>query len=235
MQLPEALIVDDSPTVLQSLTYQLHREGFLVREATTVPCAVAELRRFGPDLVLLAAEDDGRGRHACGRLREQAPEAVIIVLSASDDEEDKVRAFRAGADDYVTKPFSKRELMARVRAALKRSRRSRHRMLRAGDLEVNLDNYSVTAGGEPVKLTVKQFELLAALAAAPGELKTREALAREVWGHEALAHSRTIDVHARGLRGALAEHSTYDYIHTVRGLGLMFQPRSARDGAGRGR
>lgn len=226
MQMPEALIVAEDPSLLQSLTYQLHRGGFRVAEAADILAALAVLEHSAAELVILDTDEDYGGSHVCERLRRQIPDSVVIVVSGSDHEEDKVRAFQAGADDYLTKPFSKKELMARIRANLKRAKvGGKPRIITAGDLEVNLDNYTVSIAGGRVKLTVKQFELLANLAASPGEVKTRDALAREVWGHEALSTSRTIDVHARTLRNALAESSSYEYIHTIRGLGLMFQPR----------
>jgi DNA-binding response OmpR family regulator len=159
-----------------------------------------------------------------------------MMVTAKDAEEDKVRGFEAGADDYVTKPFSMKELVARINANLKRSETGqRGKILEAGDLQLDTKNFTARVGGEPLDLRLKEFELLATLASAPGELKSREELAKEVWGHAGVGSSRTIDVHIRRVRAALEERSSYRYIHTARGLGYRFEAKPkdlARLGAG---
>jgi DNA-binding response OmpR family regulator len=157
------------------------------------------------------------------------------MVTAKDGEEDKVSGFEAGADDYVTKPFGMKELVARINANLKRSTASlgsRGRILEAGDLWLDTKNFTAQVKGKPLNLRLKEFELLAALASQPGELKSRETLAKEVWGHAGVGSSRTIDVHIRRLRATLEGKSDYEYIQTVRGLGYRFeaQPKGTGDG-----
>jgi DNA-binding response OmpR family regulator len=158
---------------------------------------------------------------------------MIVMITAKDAEEDKVRGFEAGADDYVTKPFGMKELVARINANLKRGETGgRGKLIEAGDLQLDTKNFTARAGDEPLDLRLKEFELLAALASTPGELRSREELAKEVWGHAGVGSSRTIDVHIRRIRAALEEKSSYDFIHTARGLGYRFEAR-LRAGAGR--
>jgi DNA-binding response OmpR family regulator len=177
------------------------------------------------------------GIQVCERIREEDREVVIVMVTAKDAEEDKVRGFEAGADDYVTKPFGMKELVARINANLKRSVASlgtRGKILESGDLWLDTKNFTARVKDEPLNLRLKEFELLMALAARPDELKSREELAKEVWGHAGVGSSRTIDVHIRRIRAALAEKSNYEYIHTARGLGYRFEarPKSAGDGEG---
>jgi DNA-binding response OmpR family regulator len=188
-----------------------------------------------PDLILLDVMLPGEsGIEVCERIRERDQEVVIVMVTAKDAEEDKVRGFEAGADDYVTKPFSMKELVARINANLKRSETGqRGKILEAGDLQLDTKNFTAHVGGEPLDLRLKEFELLAALASAPGELKSREELAKEVWGHAGVGSSRTIDVHIRRIRAALEETSSYQYIHTARGLGYRFEAKpKSRAGVG---
>ena len=149
------------------------------------------------------------------------------MITAKDAEEDKVKGFEAGADDYVTKPFGIKELAARINANLKRStlsRGARGRIIEAGELSLDTKNYTARLKGEPLSLRLKEFELLAALASQPSELKSREELAKEVWGHAGVGvSSRTIDVHIWRLRATLKGKSGYDYIHTVRGVGYRLE------------
>jgi len=161
----------------------------------------------------------------CQRIRERDRGVVIVMITAKDAEEDKVRGFEAGADDYVTKPFGMRELVARINANLKRGETGpRRKVIEAGDLQLDTKNFTAHAAGEPLELRLKEFELLAALASTPGELRSREELAKEVWGHAGVGSSRTIDVHIRRIRAALEEKSAYEYVHTAHGLGYRFEP-----------
>ncbi|MEW6637224.1 MAG: response regulator transcription factor [Actinomycetota bacterium] len=223
----EILIVEDDEVIMGTLAYNLSRQGFKVSRATTGTEALRMARKLRPDLILLDIMLPGEsGIEVCERIRERDREVVIIMITAKDAEEDKVRGFEAGADDYVTKPFGMKELVARINANLKRSEAgSRGRILEAGDLQLDTKNYVAAVNGEPLSLRLKEFELLAALASSPGELKSREELAKDVWGHAGVGSSRTIDVHIRRIRAALAERSAYDYIHTARGLGYRFEAR----------
>jgi DNA-binding response OmpR family regulator len=159
---------------------------------------------------------------------------VIVMVTAKDAEEDKVQGFEAGADDYVTKPFGMKELVARINANLKRSTASpgaRGRILEAADLWLDTKNFTARIKDEPLNLRLKEFELLVSLASQPGELKSREELAKEVWGHAGVGSSRTIDVHIRRIRASLSD-SDYEYVHTARGLGYRFEPRPKSEDAG---
>jgi DNA-binding response OmpR family regulator len=198
-----------------------------VSQARTGAEALRVARKLRPDLILLDIMLPGEsGIEVCERIRERDQDVVIVMVTAKDAEEDKVRGFEAGADDYVTKPFSMKELVARINANLKRSETGqRGKILEAGDLQLDTKNFTARVKGEPLDLRLKEFELLAALASAPGELKSREELAKEVWGHAGVGSSRTIDVHIRRIRAALEEKSSYQYIHTARGLGYRFEAK----------
>ncbi len=224
----EILIVEDDEVIMGTLAYNLSRGGYGVKGAATGAEALRLARKMRPDLILLDLMlPDESGIEVCERIRELDEEAVIVMITAKDSEDDKVRGFEAGADDYVTKPFGMKELQARINANLKRSETGhRGRVLEAGDLQLDTKNYTASIKGEPLDLRLKEFELLASLASAPGELKSREELAKEVWGHAGVGSSRTIDVHIRRIRAALEEKSSYEYIHTARGLGYRFETKS---------
>jgi DNA-binding response OmpR family regulator len=229
----EILIVEDDEVIMGTLAYNLSRQGFGVKGATTGAEALRVARKLRPDLILLDLMLPGEsGIEVCERIRELDEGVVIVMVTAKDAEDDKVRGFEAGADDYVTKPFGMKELIARINANLKRSETGgRGKVLEAGDLQLDTKNFTASVKGEPLDLRLKEFELLAALASAPGELKSREELAKEVWGHAGVGSSRTIDVHIRRIRAALEEKSSYMYIHTARGLGYRFEAKE-RAGAG---
>jgi len=228
----EILVVEDDETILNTLAYNLIRQGFGVQKATSGIEALRLARKMRPDLILLDLMLPGEsGIEVCERIRKDDQEVVIVMVTAKDAEDDKVKGFEAGADDYVTKPFGMKELAARISANLKRSTASpgaRGRIIEAGDLRLDTKNFTAWVKDEPLNLRLKEFELLAALAARPGELKCREELAKEVWGHAGVGSSRTIDVHIRRIRVSLAEKSDYEYVHTVRGLGYRFEVRSGR-------
>ena len=231
MSTAQILIVEDDEVIMGTLAYNLSRAGYGVSQATTGAHALGLTRKMRPDLILLDLMLPGEesGMELCERIRALDEEVVIVMITAKDQEEDKVRGFEAGADDYVTKPFGMKELKARINANLKRSETGhRGRVIEAGDLQLDTKNYTATIEGFPLDLRLKEFELLAALASAPGELKSREELAKEVWGHAGVGSSRTIDVHIRRIRVSLAEKSDYEYVHTVRGLGYRFEVRSGR-------
>ncbi|MDQ3911252.1 MAG: response regulator transcription factor [Actinomycetota bacterium] len=232
----EILIVEDDEVILSTLAYNLTRQGFSVHKATSGSEALKLARKLRPDLILLDVMLPGEsGIWVCEKIREEDQEVVIVMITAKDAEEDIVRGFEAGADDYVTKPFGMKELVARINANLKRSMLSpgtRGKVLESGDLWLDTKNFSACVKDEPVELRLKEFELLVALAASPGELKSREELAKEVWGHAGVGSSRTIDVHIRRIRASLDEKSDYEYVHTARGLGYRFEAhlKGSQDG-----
>ena len=230
----EILIVEDDAVILNTLAYNLSRQGFGVQKAMSGAEALKLARKFRPDLILLDLMLPGEsGLRVCEKIRKEDQE-VVIMVTAKDGEEDKVSGFEAGADDYVTKPFGMKELVARINVNLKRSTASlgsRGRILEAGDLWLDTKNFTAQVKGKPLNLRLKEFQLLAALASQPGELKSRETLAKEVWGHAGVGSSRTIDVHIRRLRASLSA-SDYEHIHTARGLGYRFeaQPKGTDEG-----
>ncbi|MDP8951742.1 MAG: response regulator transcription factor [Actinomycetota bacterium] len=232
----EILIVEDDVVILETLAYNLGRYGFRVRKATDAAEALKLARQMRPDLILLDVMLPGEsGIRLCERIRQEDQEVVVVMVTARDAEEDKVRGFEAGADDYVTKPFGTKELIARINANLRRSSAplgARGQVIEIEDLSLDTKNFVALAKGEPLGLRLKEFELLAALAARPGELKSREELAKEVWGHAGVGSSRTIDVHIRRVRAALGQRSDYEYVHTERGLGYRFEARSKGPGDG---
>jgi DNA-binding response OmpR family regulator len=225
----EVVVVEDDPVILDTLAYNLTRQGFNVQKATNGAEALRLTRKVRPDLILLDVMlPEESGIKVCERIREEDRDVVIIMITAKDAEEDKVKGFEAGADDYVTKPFGMKELVARINANLKRSttlQEGRGKILEAGDLRLDTKNFTAHVKDEPLNLRLKEFELLASLADSPGELRNREDLAKEVWGHAGVGSSRTIDVHIRRVRAALEEKSDYEYIHTARGLGYRFEAR----------
>ncbi len=224
----EILIVEDDEVIMGTLAYNLSRNGFGVSRATNGSDALKLARKSRPDLILLDIMLPGEsGIEVCERIRERDESVMIVMITAKDSEEDKVRGFEAGADDYVTKPFGMKELVARINANLKRSETgARGKIIEAGDLSIDTKNFTAHVAGEPLALRLKEFELLAALASTPGVLRSREELAKEVWGHAGVGSSRTIDVHIRRIRAALEKKSAYEYIHTARGLGYRFEPKS---------
>jgi DNA-binding response OmpR family regulator len=222
------LVVEDDPIIRQTVEYSLRRAGFDVSSVGDGLAAVEAAEKDAPDLVLLDLMLPGiDGYEVAARLRAHDKHAAIIMLTALTQESDKVRGLDAGADDYITKPFSMEELLARVRANLRRARArdtlATESIIERGDLVIEPKSFKVLVAGEPVTLRLKEFQLLLALARRDGELCTRQMLAEEVWGYEHLTSSRTIDVHIRRVRQAVEDSSEYTYIHTVHGMGYRFE------------
>jgi len=222
------LVVEDDPIIRQTVGYALKRAGFDVASAGDGAEALRMAEAARPDLVLLDLMLPGvDGYQIAERLRSADKEMAIIMVTALDQERDKVRGLDAGADDYITKPFSIEELLARVRANLRRVRQRETLAvdvtIEAGDLVLDPKSYKATVAGQPVSLRLKEFQLLLTLARHEGRLCTRQMLAEEVWGYEHMTSSRTIDVHIRRLRQAVEELSEFRYIHTVHGMGYRFE------------
>lgn len=223
------LVVEDDPIIRQTVEYALKRAGFAVTAVADGAIALEAAARTHPDLVLLDLMlPNVDGYQIAERLREKDSDAAIIMVTALDTERDKVRGLDAGADDYITKPFSMEELLARVRANLRRVRAKEtladERIIEIGDLHIEPKSFRVSVAGKQVRLRLKEFQLLVALAERQGQLATRQILADEVWGYEHLPSSRTIDVHIRRLRQAVEDPSGFVYIHTVHGMGYRFEP-----------
>jgi DNA-binding response OmpR family regulator len=223
------LVVEDDPIIRQTVEYALKRAGFAVQSVADGARALDVATAMNPDLVLLDLMLPGMdGYEIAERLRAADRETAIIMVTALDTERDKVRGLDAGADDYITKPFSMEELLARVRANLRRVRAketlSDDRVIEVGDLVIEPKSFRISVAGDKVRLRLKEFQLLVALAERQGQLATRQVLADEVWGYEHLPSSRTIDVHIRRLRQAIEDPSQFVYIHTVHGMGYRFEP-----------
>jgi DNA-binding response OmpR family regulator len=225
------LLVDDEDSIQKLLTYPLEREGYRVLQARDGQEA---LRRFASERIDLVVLDimlpKLDGLEVCKRLRAES-EVPIIMLTARDDELDKVLGLELGADDYITKPFSIREFRSRVRALLRRASVARHvddddDVITAEGLTIDLSRRAVEVGGERVQLTYVEFELLRILASHPGRVYSRRMLLEALWGGADYREPRTIDVHVRHLREKLErDPAEPEYILTVRGVGYRFRER----------
>jgi phosphate regulon transcriptional regulator PhoB len=223
----QVLVVEDEPDIRQLLTYHLVREGFACETATTGGEALRAVRARRPDLVvldLMLPEMDGL--EVCRRLRADPATATVpvIMLTAKADEVDRVVGLEVGADDYVVKPFSPKELVARVRAVLRRARPApTGPVLTAGSIALDTARHEVSVQGRPVVFTPKEFDLLRALLEAAGRALTREHLLNRVWGYARAdeIESRTVDVHVRRLRAKLGDEGKR--IVTIKGVGYRLE------------
>jgi DNA-binding response OmpR family regulator len=226
------LLVDDEQAVQTLLTYPLRKEGYEVVGAVDGQEALDRFAEQRFDLVVLDIMlPKLDGVEVCRRLRTRS-QVPIIMLTAKGDEIDKVVGLEVGADDYITKPFSVREFRSRVKAALRRGGMTGHQgdaPIRAGELELDFERRATKVNGDPVQLTYVEFEILAAIASAPGRVFTREALLEHVWGDSTYRDPRTVDVHIRHLREKLERDPKQpEYLFTVRGVGYRFRD-SERD------
>jgi len=227
----DILVVEDDPIIRQTVDYALRRAGFTTRTSGDGVEALLMAQDEPADLILLDLMLPGiDGFEFASRIRRTDPDVAIIMVTALSQDSDVVRGLDAGADDYITKPFSTEQLLARVRANLRRVREravlETDDTIEIGDLVIEPSQLRVSVGGVPARLRLKEFQLLLALAREPGRLMTRQKLAQEVWGYDHLASSRTIDVHIRRLRQAVEDTSAYDYIQTVHGAGYRFDAKA---------
>jgi two-component system response regulator RegX3 len=225
------LVVEDEESFSDALSYMLRKEGFEVAVATTGPEALDTFDRSGADLVLLDLMLPGLpGTEVCRSLRQRS-KVPVIMLTAKDSEIDKVVGLELGADDYVTKPFSSRELVARIRAVLRRQgdlEEIESAVLAAGPVRMDVDRHIVAVRGRPVQLPLKEFELLEVLLRNAGRVLTRGQLIDRVWGADYVGDTKTLDVHVKRLRAKVeADPSNPRCILTVRGLGYKFDPAEA--------
>lgn len=222
----KVLLVDDEPSLQKMLVHALEREGFQVRAVGDGEEALESFRSYEPHLIILDIMlPKLDGTEVCRRIRQQS-DVPIVMLTAKDDEIDRVVGLELGADDYVTKPFAVRELVARVRAIMRRSSvpaGQRQDELNYDGLRINLPSRKVTVEGEEIDLTYTEFELLSTLASNPGRIFSREVLLTRVWGDE-FRDERTVDVHIRHLREKIEQDPRNpEFVHTARGVGYVFR------------
>jgi two-component system, OmpR family, response regulator RegX3 len=220
------LLIEDEESIAEPLADALEREGFDVVKAATAVQGLEEFRKRSPDLVLLDVMlPDGDGRDVLRDIRNTS-RTPVVMLTARGEEMDRVLGLELGADDYVTKPFSAAELVARLRAVLRRTEAAppaAQQLLEVGDVRVDLDRRQVTRGADEIELTVKEFDLLRLLVENAGRLVKRETLMSEVWDPNWWGSTKTLDVHVSSLRKKLGDDpSSPRYIHTIRGVGFRF-------------
>ncbi|CAN5133030.1 response regulator transcription factor [soil metagenome] len=216
------LVVEDEESYSDALAYMLRKEGFDVSLAATGPEAITDFEQAGADIVLLDLMLPGMsGTEVCRRIR-QTSNVPVIMVSAKDSEVDKVVGLELGADDYVTKPYAPRELVARIRAVLRRG----HEVdvapptLEVGPVRMDVDRHLVSVNGADTRLPLKEFELLEMFLRNPGRVLTRGQLIDRVWGSDYVGDTKTLDVHVKRLRAKIeADPGTPTYLVTVRGLG----------------
>jgi two-component system response regulator RegX3 len=221
------LVVEDEESFSDPLSYLLRREGYEVAIADDGPAALDEFDRNGADLVLLDLMLPGLpGTEVCRQLRTRS-KVPVIMLTAKDGEIDKVVGLELGADDYVTKPYSARELVARVRAVLRRGAETEApgaAAVEAGPVRMDVERHVVTVNGQAVPMPLKEFELLEMLLRNAGRVLTRMQLIDRVWGSDYVGDTKTLDVHVKRLRGKLEpDPANPRYLVTVRGLGYKFE------------
>jgi two-component system, OmpR family, response regulator RegX3 len=219
------LVVEDEESYSDAMAYMLRKEGFEVALAATGPGALEEFSRNGADIVLLDLMLPGLpGTEVCRQLR-QVSSVPVIMVSAKDGEVDKVVGLELGADDYVTKPYSPRELVARIRAVLRRGLEPdlTPATLEAGGVRMDVERHVVSVGGRDVRFPLKEFELLEMLLRNAGRVLTRGQLIDRVWGSDYVGDTKTLDVHVKRLRAKIeTDPANPEFLVTVRGLGYKF-------------
>lgn len=223
------LIIEDEPNIRELIQYNLQANGYEGVEAEDGIMGITMVHTEKPDLILLDIMLPGKnGYDICRELRTEGNKTPIIMLTAKTEEIDKVLGLEFGADDYISKPFGIRELMARIKAVLRRYEENSHEseassehIMRIDDLEINIERHQVKVGERIVDLTLKEFELLAFLAENRGHVLTRDQLLDKVWGIEYAGETRTVDVHIRYLRKKLGHDD--QYIETIRGKGYKMK------------
>ena len=228
------LVVEDDPAILRGLADNLKYESYTVLTANTGDVGLATVRERKPDLVILDLMlPKLSGYEICRKLRAEGNQTPILMLTARGEEADRVLGLDLGADDYVTKPFSVREVLARVRALLRRSQPDKPAApdeLRFGDVFVDFRSYEASKGGKPLDLTRKEFGVLRFLASRAGEVLTRDVLLNEVWGYESYPTTRTVDNHIASLRAKIElDPANPEYLRTVHGVGYKFVTKKLHD------
>jgi phosphate regulon transcriptional regulator PhoB len=223
------LVIDDEPDLVELVSYNLNKEGFKVWTATSGEDGLEKIRKDAFDLLILDLMLPGlQGVEVCRMIRNnpKTESLPIIMLTAKSDTSDKIKGLETGADDYMTKPFSPSELIARVRALLRRTTAgaARQRTIRVGDLVIHAETYTVTKRNEPVHLSATEFKLLLFLAERRGRVFSRDQLLDAVWKDEAFVEPRTVDVHIRRLRTAIEDDPAEPvFVKTRRGVGYYVE------------
>lgn len=220
------LVVDDEPTLVATLSYNLEREGYQVLTAADGESGLSLARAERPDLIVLDLMLPGLDGFEVCRILRREMSAPILMLTAKTEEVDKVVGLELGADDYVTKPFSMREFLARVRALLRRAETPpvEAKVLTVGDVEVDLGKREASRHGQPLHLKPKEFDLLAFFLRNRGRAFTREQLLNQIWGYDFVGGTRTVDVHISWLRQKIEdEPAKPTRLITIRGLGYRFE------------
>ena len=224
------LVVDDEENIVKLVSYNLEQEGYEIITANEGKEALAKIEQEEPDLMILdlmLPKIDGFD--ICRKVRKDSNSnnLPIIILSAKEEEIDKILGLELGADDYVTKPFSPRELIARVKAVLRRVdyniEEGEKEVLKAGEVELDLKKHQVSINDQEINLTPKEFELLSILIKHPGQVFSRDNLLGEIWDYNYHGDTRTVDVHVRRLRKKISEYNKQKHIITVRGVGYKFK------------
>ncbi len=227
----QILIVDDEPGIRQMLSFTLAGDGYACTEAGDIEEAHNAIQARRPDLILLDwMLPDAPGIELAKRLRadRRTQTLPVILLTAKAQEQDKLTGFEAGADDYITKPFSTRELLARVRALLRRTRTPEEaKVVTVNALKLDTQTHRAAIDDRPLELSPTEFRLLYFFLTHPERVYSRSQLLDEVWGNEAYIEERTVDVHIRRLRKILEPHGYDDYIQTVRSVGYRFSTQPA--------
>ena len=217
---PKILVVDDDPAINEMLTIVLEAEGFQTSSVTDGAEAVPAFRSFDPDLILLDLMLPGmNGIDICREIRKESA-VPVVMLTAKTDTVDVVLGLESGADDYITKPFKPKELVARIRARLRRTDETPADVFEVGDLTVDVPQHTVTRGDEEIQLTPLEFDLLVEMARKPNQVHSREELLESVWGYRNASDTRLVNVHVQRLRSKI-EHDPEnpESILTVRGVG----------------
>lgn len=229
MDTKKILIIEDEPNIRELILYNLKTNGYEGIAAEDGIMGITMVHREKPDLILLDIMLPGKnGYEICRELRDEGNNTPIIMITAKTEETDKVMGLEYGADDYISKPFGIREMMARIKAVLRRYEPSaevvevkdRDTVITVGDLSINVERHEVTEGGRQIDLTLKEFELLQYLMENRGHVFSRDQLLNNIWGIDYSGETRTVDVHIRHLRQKLSDGSNEDrYIETIRGKG----------------
>ena len=224
------LIVDDEPSIVMAVRDELLFEGFKVESAVDGPEAIKLAHELRPDVLLLDLMLPGlNGFEVCRQLRSEMPEMWIIMLTVRGQEVDRVMGLELGADDYVTKPFSLRELVARIKVGLRRQTGRRKSPLhRLGNIEIDLPSHRVTKNGAELSLTKKEYEILELLLSRPGEVITRDEFLNQLWGEDVYVTHRVIDTHMASLRKKIEDNpNNPKYILSVRGVGYRLDANTS--------